>query len=286
MTGGSGFIGSRLLPLLDDHDVLVLSRHAPFAPPRPRVRTIAADLTTTGSWCDEIVAFQPECCLHLAWQGLPDYSLDCCRRNVDVGLRLFGVLTDAQVQKVVVAGSCWEYGRASGAVSEDREPVDVGVFAAAKHALLTMLGSVARERGFDYVWARLFFVYGPGQRSTSLIPHLHASFAAHCPPDVRRPQARQDFVYVDDAAAALVALAISDVKSGIFNVGTGTPTSVAYVANSVAARYGIPRPFAGDDDGDGFWAETTKIASMTGWRARVGIDEGIEMTLGALDRAI
>ena len=283
LTGGTGFLGTRVLSLLGSHDVLVLSRNARPLPCGNGVKLLAADLTTTGHWVGEVVALQPECCMHLAWEGLPDYSLAHCRVNLDASLRLMDVVAKAGVKKIVVAGSCWEYGRATGAVSEEMQPQDVGVFASTKHALLSIVESVARTAPFDYSWARVFFAYGPGQRPSSLIPQLQAAYAQGRALDIREPAALQDFVHVDDVAAALVALAARDVPSGIFNVGTGNPKSVAYVANRAAAYYGAAPPFNGLPGGSGFWADTTKIANATGWRARIGIDAGIDSTLAALD---
>ena len=213
------------------------------------------------------------------------YPLARCRVNLDASLRLLDAVAQAGVKRVVVTGTCWEYGRTTGAVSEDREPRDIGLFAATKHALLSVLESVARVARFDYRWARVFFVYGPGQRPTSLIPHLHAAHAGGRLPDIREPSAVQDFVHVDDVASALVALATSDAPSGVFNVGSGTPTSVAYVANRAARYYGGSGPFEGLPADGGFWADTTRIAARTGWRACIGIDEGIDRTLAALDGA-
>jgi dTDP-6-deoxy-L-talose 4-dehydrogenase (NAD+) len=184
---------------------------------------------------------------------------------------------------MVVAGTCWEYGRASGAVAEARAPANTGVFAATKTALLTVLDSVARCSMFEYRWARIFFVYGPGQRSSSLVPSLRAFCKAGRKADTRTPGALQDFVHVEDVAAALVALAETTAPSGVFNVGSGRPTSVAHVANITSEHYGMPPPYERVPDGEGFWADTRKIYASTGWRANIGIDEGISRTLAALD---
>jgi nucleoside-diphosphate-sugar epimerase len=285
LTGATGFIGGRVLSLLSGHEVLCLSRRPDRVPRREGVQAIAADMTRDGEWLTEVAAFQPDWCVHLAWEGLPDYSLARCRVNLDASLRLLEAVAQAGVQRVVVAGTCWEYGRATGVVSEDREPCDVGVFAATKLALLSVLESVARSARFEYRWARVFFVYGPGQRTTSLIPHLHAAHTLGRPLDVREPAAVQDFVHVDDVASALVALAASDAPSGVFNVGSGTPTSVAYVVNRAARYYGGSGPFETLPAGAGVWADTTRIAASTGWRAEIGIDEGIDRTLATLDGA-
>lgn len=282
LTGATGFLGRHLLGVLQDHDVLCLSRDPRRIPPAGNVRAIGADFGERGGWVDEVAAFDPDWCFHLAWEGLPDYSPERCRANLAAGRRLVDAVADAGIARLIVAGTCWEYGAASGPVAEDRTPVDPGVFAATKLELLELVRETAARRGFDYRWARLFFVYGPGQRPTSLMPSLRTSYLAGKAPEIREPGAVQDFIHVADAAEGLVALAAADASSGIFNVGTGRPTSVAAVANQVADSYGKPRPFDAAGEGRGFWADTSKTAAA-GWRARIGIETGIAQTLAALD---
>lgn len=285
LTGGTGFLGRHVLSLLGEHEVLCLSRDPKRLPARTGVAGVAADLGHDGNWVATVARFNPEWCLHLAWEGLPDYSPERCQANLDASIRLVNAAAQSGVKRMVVAGTCWEYGRASGPVSEDAAPADVSVFAGTKHALLTELARAANDGAFEYRWARVFFAYGAGQRATSLIPHLRSAYSEGRPLDIREPHAVQDFVHVDDVAAALVALAASDAESGTFNVGSGQPTSVAYVANQVADYCGKPRPFETVVNGSGFWADMSKTVAATGWRARIGIDEGIRKTLMALDAA-
>lgn len=281
LTGATGFIGSRLLSMLDGFEVLCPSRDPSRVPCREGVTGLEADFTVDGDWADAIVAFRPEWCFHLSWHGLPDYSLRRCRENLDASLRLLDVLSAVGMRKMVIAGSCWEYGAAAGAVSESCATGEVGVFAATKRALHQVVSSVARDAKFDYRWARVFFAYGPGQRPTSLIPHLRSALAGGHPHGLRQPGAVQDFVYVDDVAEGLVALAASDAPSGVFNIGSGQPTSVGDVANRAARYFGAQPPFPVVPEGDGFWADMTKTSTSTGWSAQVNLDEGIRRTLAA-----
>lgn len=285
VTGGSGFLGARVLASLGGHDVLCLTRAPERLVAAPGRTNVLADLGRAGAWQEAVAAFQPEWCFHLAWEGLPDYSLDRCRANMDASLRLIDVVSRAGVKRVVVAGSCWEYGVASGAVAEERQPREPGVFASTKLALHTVLDSVARGAAFDCLWARVFFVYGAGQRPTSLIPSLRSAYLADRAPEIRQPAAVQDFVHVDDVAGALIVLASSTAPSGAYNVGSGSPTAVGEVANHVADYYHRPRPFASIPDAQGFWADATRTFRATGWKASVSIEEGVRRTLASLDGA-
>ena len=284
VTGGRGFLGRRLMPLLGNHEVMNLVRAV--GDEQAGIRSVAGDITRDGPWQQEIEGFAPEWCIHLAWDGLPDYSVARCQANLDANVRLLQTLVRARVQRVVVAGSCWEYGSAVGAVREETSPIDCGVFAATKHAVRRTLDGVSREVGFDYRWARIFFAYGPGQRSVSLIPHLHASLTRGSVPTLRQPDTVQDFVHVDDVARGLLMLTQCQAPSGIFNLGSGQPTSVGGIANRVARYYGQSPPFECVDVGTGFWADISRTNSVTGWHPEIGIADGIEMTLRELDEKI
>lgn len=283
LTGASGFIGKHLLELLQGHDVLCLTRDTEQLRAWPFVTAVQGSLQEPDRWREELKDFGASVCIHLAWEGLPGYSLDRCRRNLDASLRLFDLIASTGLSKIVVAGSCWEYGAVTGALCESQAPANCNVFAATKNALRTILESVAAEHRFDYCWARIFFAYGPGQRAASLISHCHAAFAAGKVPEIRSPDGVQDFVYVDDVARGILALTQSTVGSGIYNLGSGQPTSVAEIVNMIAAHYGFD-PICADMSGKGgFWSDPAKTRGVAGWEAQTSLADGIAKTLRSLD---
>ena len=284
LTGATGFLGSRVLPLLVEHEVLCLVRNAGRLAKVSNARALPGDLTRMGAWTTEIERFAPQWCIHLAWEGLPDYSLSRCRANLDAGIGLFELLARSGIERIVVAGSCWEYGGATGAVREDQPPIECGLFASTKQALRVMLESISRAAGIESRWARIFFAYGPGQRSNSLIPHCYAAYAAGRNPEIRNPELAQDFVFVEDVATGIMAVAQCDAGSGIFNIGSGRPTTVAHVVNRVARHFDRTPPFPSAQSTSGFWADTARTAAATGWQVRTSVDEGIARTLSALGR--
>lgn len=283
ITGASGFLGKHLLPLLASHDVLSLTRSSKELLINGSQQLIG-DILCDGSWQAEIEQFSPDCCIHLAWHGLPDYSLANCRVNLDASLRLLQTLVKARVKRVVVAGSCWEYGRASGPVSEKLNPSACGNFAATKHDFRRILESVAHEAGIEYRWARIFFAYGPGQRTVALIPDLYRQCAMGKLLVLREPLAVQDFVYVGDVARGLKCLAECDGPSGIFNLGSGKPTRVSSIASMVASYFGMPTAFTASNDGPGFWADHSYTTAAFGWQPTIDIIEGVRQTLDVIEK--
>lgn len=285
VTGASGFIGRHLLQASASHAWLCLTRRPNDLMARTGasadVQVLQGDLAQPELWLGDLERFAPDCCIHLAWEGLPDYSPERCQHNLALGGRLIDALAGANVGRVVVAGSCWEYGAAEGAAAESQAPVDCGLFARSKHELRAHLESTEMA----WRWGRVFFAYGSGQRETSLIPQCHRAFAAGTAPDIRQPRVAQDFVYIDDVACALLALAEAEVESGVYNIGTGTPTAVGEIANEVARQCDRPPPFADVAFDGGFWADTRKMTAATGWRAQTELRDGIARSLRVCEAA-
>lgn len=283
VTGGSGFIGRHLLPLLERHQLLLIGRNEPRIRP-PNATYVHGDLAEAASWRDAAREFSPEACIHLAWTGLPDYSLPRCLENFDSSVRLFELLGDMGCRKIFAAGTCWEYGNLQGRVGEMDSPNSMNLFASFKTALRLVGESLAASRGLSFVWGRLFFVYGPGQRETSLIPSCYQALKKGRSPRVNNPDAVNDFIHVSDVARAIQALIESSGVSGVFNIGSGMPTGAGEVCRLVSRHVGgaglcteANAPSA--SDGQGAWADVSHIRARTGWTPRLTLQAGIEQTL-------
>lgn len=283
VTGGSGFLGRCLLPLLGRHEVLCLSHATATHGEKGAVRTIGGDLNVPDSYAAELERFKPECCIHLAWGGLPDYSLANCRANLLAGISLFEILGRVGCGRIFAAGTCWEYGELTGAVREDSHGGDVNLVAAFKSALRTIGQNLCAGFGSRLTWGRIFFVYGPGQRPASLIPSCYRSFKQGAAPQISNPLAVNDFIHVADVGAAICALVESDNTAGIYNIGSGRPLAVWEVVNLVAAQMGLA-PVYRDmvTHATGFWADIAKAGSL-GWQPQISLQTGIAQTLAALE---
>jgi GDP-4-dehydro-6-deoxy-D-mannose reductase len=87
--------------------------------------------------------------------------------------------------------------------------------------------NVCRHQNVPVVILRLFNVYGPGQHHAFLVPYIIDCLQHHRPLTLRMPQARRDFIYVQDVVDALIKAAYwSGPTCSVFNIGSGQATYI------------------------------------------------------------
>ena len=217
---------------------------------------------------------------------MPDYSLLKCLENFNTTMHLFGFLKDIGCKKIFTAGTCWEYGNLQGQVKEEDSSSGMSLFASFKTSLRLIGENLAAEKGIDFIWGRIFFVYGPGQREQSLLPFCYQALKKKEAPQVNNPSAINDFIYVSDVAMAIVALIEAPFVSGVFNIGSGIPVTVAKLCNLVAQRLGVeglPIEHPRSSNEKGFWADISSIQKSTGWKPQTSLENGIDETIKHLE---
>ncbi len=225
VTGASGFIGRHVVAELERrglHPVLV-SR----TPASEAGASVALDLAIADE--DAFAKMgSPDLVIHLAWSGLPNYrSLHHMESELPAQYRFLSGLVRSGLKHLVVAGTCFEYGMASGPLSEDMPAHPTNPYGFAKDTLRTQLAFLQKATPFSLTWGRLFYLYGEAQAATSLFPQLRAAVrAGEKTFKMSRGDQLRDFLPVEEAVRLLVALALRGANDGIVNICSGKPTSV------------------------------------------------------------
>lgn len=289
LTGSSGFIGARLLEKLlsDGHSVLVTTR-APREE-RPGILWLLGDLSNLNKMSGEIEKFEPEAILHLAWEGIPDFSEEQCRKNVFLSINFLAMVGKIpSVRKVIVTGSCWEYGNRNGACSELDTTNPSNWFTWAKDTVQKYVKRLCEDQNIEWYWGRVFFVYGQNQRSQSLIPSVIRALENNEVPDLRSPYAKNDFIFVEDLIQGLVSCLKEGPPSGIYNFGSGIESTVIDIVrvleNLISGKIKLTdqievKPSVSPEALKSFYANTEISRAVLGWEATTSISEGMQTVL-------
>jgi len=285
VTGASGFIGSRLCPLLTRSGAEV---HG-FS------RGILVQTTGVSRWWrgdvsneqDVRVVLQdsrPDFVFHLAGHvsGLRSRQKvePTFHTNALGALNMLNHCADQGVRRLVLAGSLEEPDVGATAT------VSVSPYAASKAtaSIYARMFHVLYET--PVVVARLFMVYGPGQRDlTKLIPYVALSLLRGETPALSSGLRPVDWLFVDDAAEALVSLLLPvGLEGSTIDVGSGTVRTVRDVVENVAALIAPPVSLTFGTIPDRP-REVVRVADagntyeLTGWRAATPMDRVLSLTV-------
>lgn len=277
LTGGTGFIGRAVLDRLLEGGWDVLALYGSRTPElrHPRLEWRRFDLLRADAE-DMKVALAGESlshCIHTAWYtNHADYLVHEVNREwLSASLRLRSAFEGAGGRRFVALGTCIEYdsrAASEGPCREDVTPLRPDtLYGECKEALFHAL----EARGGDFAWARIFFVYGPGDRDGRLVPHILSTFARGEAAGPKTGGLRRDYIHVEDLAGQLARIAAGGVK-GAINTGTGAAVSISEIFETAATLHGRPE-LAETNAETGIGQPLLIEADLTKFRAEVGEPE-------------
>ncbi|BCH27575.1 NAD-dependent epimerase [Mesorhizobium sp. L-8-10] len=298
ITGGAGLIGSHIADLValeQPRELLVLDNFVRGSPEnlrqaasRFRLKIIEGDIR------DEALLAKVMDGVDIVFHQAAIRITQCAeepRLAFDVlAGGTFNVLeaaAKAGVSKVVAASSASVLGLAeSFPTTEAHHPYNNRtIYGAAKTFNEGLLRSFAEMYGLNYVALRYFNVYGPRMDVhgvyTEVLIRWMERIASGEPPIIHGDGSQtMDFVHVHDIARANVLAAKSHVTDEVFNVASGTETSLRELADRLLRIMGSSlepthAPARKVNSVTRRLADTTKAREMIGFEAKVGLDEGL-----------
>jgi UDP-glucose 4-epimerase len=301
VTGATGFIGSHVVRALvaSGRNVHALVRKSASLEAledcKDSIHIHVGDVTDSAEVEQCFNAAEPEIVFHLAADTTArhaDGGLEGIDRSIEVNLRgtlnvvCAGARAKSRVRKFIRAGSIGEYGTASVPFDElDRER-PISPYSASQVAATQFCQALQLQVQFDLVTVRPALVYGPGQGQGFFIPQLIRSCLEGTDFEMTEGSQKRDFVYVGDVVKGLLLAASCDGLGGeILNLATGEGHALANVASLVRELTGSSiqikrgaRPPSVSDPRD-LISSTTHAAALLGWRAEVGLKEGLQRTI-------
>lgn len=294
ITGATGFVGRHVVKALQNHGykLALFVRNVGGALHLKNLDTafIKGGLGNLDAVKTPIREFNPDVCIHLAWEGIPDYSADISKSNLDNSINFLNfIVKETDCRKVIISGSCFEYGRTEGVCRESDNVQTTSFFSWAKQSIYNYASLICEQSAIDLIWFRIFYVYGPGQRAGSLIPAIINSFNKAKCPDIMSPHNKNDFVYVEDVARAFQIVTTNKIPSGIYNLGSGISTSV-YEVCKTAEQLITGQTFMSEQlknknnklEITDFSADTGKTKQVLDWTVSTYLEEGIKNHIHAL----
>ncbi len=306
VTGGRGFVGAWLCRALLERGVAVISLDR--RTPRERPSTLAllgidGEVTERhGSLVDRglidgiLAEREVDAVFHLAAETIVGTVRDDPAAAFDTNVRgtwtVLEACRDAAVERVVFASSDKAYGAHDELpYREDFALRPTAPYEASKAAADLIARSYWPSYGLPVAVTRFANIYGGGDLNFSrLVPEAACAAVDGRPPILRSDGSPvRDLLYVEDAAAAYLAIADGldrdDVRGEAFNAGGERPYSVLEVVSEITriAGTGVEPDVrgAGNPDGeiDRQFVDAAKLRDRCGWTPRVALEEGLSRTI-------
>jgi len=294
VTGGTGFLGSHVMAAL----------HARGHGDAVAVGAGDYDLTLEHQVARMLAERRPETIVHLAAVvggiGANRRSPGTFfYRNLMMGTLLMEHARRAGVRRFLSVGTICSYPRLTPVPFREEDlwngyPEETNApYGLAKKMLLVQSDAYRREFGFDAVNVMLVNLYGPGDNFDPETSHVIPALIRKCieaaergAPEVEiwgTGSATREFLYVEDAAEAIV-LALEKLRdSAPINLGAGREISIRELAQTIARLTGFAGRLAWDptkpDGQPRRCLDTTRAREQLGWSASTPFDEGLRRTI-------
>jgi len=289
ITGSTGFVGQNLIPILVGNfpniKILTLNIDKKKAQDKYPYKQCKHVLTTD---LDEVIKFNPQIVLHLATITSARNDADIIRpmlaANIEFGVLLFDTLLKCPALKLFVnTGSFAEYRYGPSEIN------DAYLYTATKSAFRLFCDYYSQLGGFKYITVVPYTIYGGKPTVKRLMDYIIESIDSKVPVDMTAGEQILDFTHVNDLAEFYSYIIEKNElfynlrNAEEFHIGTGRGTSVKELIQIIEKVYGKVcninfggRPYRERDIMHAV-APIAKNLSLVSWKAKIGLEEGIQM---------
>jgi nucleoside-diphosphate-sugar epimerase len=254
VTGGKGFIGSKIVEMLSkDHKVTVVDNHDTYGIMTKedlhkllqwRTRNWKAENVSVidGDILDRLVCLKafshnPEIVIHLATYPrakiVDEDPIVGIPKVINTTTNLLWHSEKWNVKKFVYVSSSMVYGDFVDGTKEDASTKPKNIYGEAKLTGERMVKLFAKRDGLNYNIIRPSGVYGPGDMPDRVVSKFFAKAMKNETITLHNGDNKVDFTYRQDAARGIVLAALSSVANVSFNITAGNATSLRTLAETI-----------------------------------------------------
>jgi len=229
ITGATSMIGVALVKECIKKRIAVIALVRPLSdrmkrlPSSPLLQLIECDLTQLEK-LEHPLLKDSDALIHLAWNGTNKtdrFISEIQERNIKYTLDAVQLAHRAGCRRFIGIGSQAEYGSVDGVIAPGRSVAPEMAYGVAKYAAGQLSRLSCEKFGIEDSWCRVFSVYGPWDNKGTLVRTTLEKLLDN--QDIETTKAEQiwDYLYVADAARAILQLTVAGKRGQTYNIGSG-----------------------------------------------------------------
>ena len=229
--------------------------------------------------------------IHCAWRGVAGSDRNEAFQfidNIPLAIESVDLAARFGCTRWIGLGSQAEYGNLNNRIDENSLTSPTTAYGRAK--LTSGIAALGLCEAFNISgsWLRVFSTYGPDDAPHWFVPYVIREFLANRTPKLTKCEQMWDYLYVEDAARAIVSVAYQNDATGIFNLGSGSSHSLKTcveiiretLKTDLIPEYGAI-PYRADQVMH-LEADISRLSKKTGWVPLVSLQDGLVRTLDSL----
>lgn len=268
VTGANGYLGRHVVKELLNRGYEVLAADFRYDGVDERAIRVEEPIFSGKENIYELMG-KPDVCIHLAWRNGFVHNDDSHILDLPSHYTFIKNMIAGGLKSISIMGTMHEVGYWEGAVDEHTPTNPISLYGIAKDALRNITFNLTMNKDVSVHWLRAYYIMGDDLKNNSIFSKLvQAEQEGKEKFPFTSGKNKYDFITVQELAKQIVAASVQDQITGIINVCTGEPISLADKVESfikendfkIKLEYGAypDRPY----DSDAIWGDATKIRKI------------------------
>jgi UDP-glucose 4-epimerase len=240
ITGITGFIGSQIAEILVNNNYTVIglkrSQSNIWRCKKIYEKIIWVDIDGENNYKEQLEILQFETLIHSAWIGVESNereSWDLQFKNLTFLTELLQISKNVNVKKILVFGSQSEYGKFEGKITENHPTNPVNAYAATKLACLELTKNFAEINNINWVWVRVFSLFGEKEGENWLIPSTLNTIKNNLNLELTHGEQKYSYLYINDFTEIIYKIIQKNIDSGVYNVSSEISFSIKSIVTKI-----------------------------------------------------
>ena len=177
--------------------------------------------------------------IYLAWGNLHDFNSKL-HTSKELSYHYFNIkrLIENGLKNIVVSGTCLEYKKSIGSLSERSQVYPNTNYGKAKNKLRIKLEGLKKKYKINLNWLRIFYIYGNSNNNNNLWSKIIIFSKKKKITDFNMSSGEQyrDYIHVKDLAKLIIRIAFKK-NYGIINVCSGRPIQIKKLVKRWKLKY-------------------------------------------------
>jgi nucleoside-diphosphate-sugar epimerase len=243
ITGINGFLGRNITKQMLSRGNIIFgtSQHTSnIKELLPKIEFHGCDLENITSIRSDITKFAPDVIIHCAWWGGNNYSdtnePNQFHKNLPGTVHIMEILSGIKKNvHFIGVGTAAEYGNQNTGLSELTPESPLNLYGTCKTMVKLYSEQFCKLHNIKWTWIRPFYIYGPGDVQTRLIPRvINACLKKECL-TLDSCLSQNDYLYIDDFTTGVYYL-IEQKREGIYNICSGELYEVQKIIQLIAHK--------------------------------------------------